>query len=57
MANRALFIDLITTRECRDGHIKEFTNIPLDPIKALTIALQKLNKPVIVCRRFGKRSA
>lgn len=57
VANGALIIDVRTSGEYRDGHIKGSTNIPLDQIETQISALQKLNKPVIVCCRSGLRSA
>lgn len=57
MAKGAIIIDVRTSGEYRDGHIKGSKNIPLDQIDTQISAIQKLNKPVIVCCRSGMRSA
>lgn len=57
MANGAIIIDVRTSGEFREGHIKGSKNIPLDQIETQLSAIQKLSKPVIVCCRSGMRSA
>ncbi len=53
----AVIIDVRTTGEFRDGHIKGSKNIPLDTINGKLNEIKKLDKPVIVCCRSGMRSA
>jgi phage shock protein E len=52
----ALIIDVRTTGEYREGHIKGSLNIPLDQVKSRISELKKSNKPVITCCRSGSRS-
>lgn len=52
----AVIIDVRTTGEYKEGHIKGSKNIPLDTIFSKAAEIKKLNKPVIVCCRSGMRS-
>lgn len=52
----AVIIDVRTTGEYKEGHIKGSKNIPLDTIFSKAAEIKKLNKPIIVCCRSGMRS-
>jgi rhodanese-related sulfurtransferase len=52
----AVIIDVRTSEEYKDGHIKTSTNIPLDKISGSIAELKKKNKPIITCCRSGARS-
>ena len=57
MEKGAVIIDVRTTGEYKEGHIKGSKNIPLDTIASKIQEIKKLNKPVIACCRSGMRSA
>ncbi len=52
----AIIIDVRTYEEFASGHIKNSKNIPLQIIESKINDIKKLNKPVIVCCRTGRRS-
>ena len=53
----AVIIDVRTSGEFRDGHIKNSKNIALDTISNKIQEIKNLGKPIIVCCRSGMRSA
>ena len=53
----AIIIDVRTTGEFREGHIKNSKNIVLDTISSKINEIKELKKPIIVCCRSGMRSA
>lgn len=53
----AVIIDVRTTSEFQQGHIKGSKNIPLDSVFSKVASIKNMNKPVIVCCRSGMRSA
>lgn len=57
MDKGAVIIDVRTTGEYKEGHIKGSKNIPLDIFASKIQEIKKLNKPVITCCRSGMRSA
>jgi phage shock protein E len=52
----AVIIDVRTSGEFREGHIRGSRNIPLDSIKMKVSEIKKLQKPVITVCRSGARS-
>ncbi len=57
MERGAVIVDVRTTSEFREGHIKGSKNMPLDTISASVETIKKFQKPIIVCCRSGMRSA
>ena len=57
VANGAIILDVRTTAEYKNGHIKNSLNIPVDEIKKRATELKQKNKPVIACCASGMRSA
>lgn len=57
VANGAIILDVRTTAEYKNGHIKNSLNIPVDEIKKRVTELTQKNKPVIACCASGMRSA
>ena len=53
----AVIIDVRTSGEFRDEHIKNSKNIALDTISNKIQEIKNLGKPIIVCCRSGMRSA
>jgi rhodanese-related sulfurtransferase len=53
----AVIIDVRTSGEFRDGHIKNSKNIALDTISNKIQEIKNFGKPIIVCCRSGMRSA
>jgi phage shock protein E len=56
IVNDAIIIDVRTTREFQNGHLKNSLNIPLDKLSASLHKLDK-SKPIITCCATGMRSA
>ncbi len=57
LQNNAVIVDVRTTAEFKQGHIKGSVNIPLDRIEKETDSLYSKGKPVITCCQSGMRSA
>jgi rhodanese-related sulfurtransferase len=55
IANGAIIIDVRTTNEYQNGHLKNSINIPLDRLEKSLTELDRL-KPVITCCASGTRS-
>lgn len=53
----AVIIDVRTSSEYKEGHIKGSKNIPLNVVSSKINDIKKLNKPIVVCCRSGMRSA
>lgn len=53
----AVIIDVRTTEEYQNGHIKGSKNIPLNMIPTKIDNIKSLNKPIIACCASGMRSA
>lgn len=53
----AVIIDVRTTEEYQNGHIKGSKNIPLNMIPTKIDNIKSLNKPIIICCASGMRSA
>jgi phage shock protein E len=56
IVNDAIIIDVRTTREFLNDHLKKSMNIPLDKLPANLSKLDK-SKPIITCCATGMRSA
>lgn len=57
LAKNAVIVDVRTTAEFKQGHVKGSINIPLDRISSEANNLQKKGVPVITCCQSGMRSA
>lgn len=57
LAKNAVIVDVRTTAEFKQGHVKGSINIPLDRISSESNNLQKKGVPVITCCQSGMRSA
>ena len=57
MADGAIILDVRTTGEFSNGHIKGSINIPVDKLAANLHKLKAKNKPIITCCASGARSA
>ncbi|MFA6189940.1 MAG: glutaredoxin domain-containing protein [Candidatus Staskawiczbacteria bacterium] len=55
IANGAVVVDVRTSAEYEQGHMKDSLNIPLDQLEDHLLELNK-NKPIIVCCESGSRS-
>lgn len=53
----AIILDVRTSDEFKDGHIKGSKNIALQILNGNIETIKKWNKPVITCCRSGMRSA
>jgi len=53
----AIIIDVRTSGEFQNGHIKGAKNIPLNTVSEKVAEIKKINKPIIVCCHSGMRSA
>ena len=57
MTRGAVIIDVRTSGEFREGHIKNSKNIALDSISNKIQEIKNLKKPIIVCCKSGMRSS
>ncbi len=57
MDKGAIILDVRTTEEYKEGHIKGSKNIALQVLNGKIAEVKKWNKPVITCCRSGMRSA
>lgn len=53
----AVIIDVRTSGEFSNGHIKGSKNISLNTISGKINEIKKINKPIIVCCQSGMRSS
>lgn len=57
LLNGAIILDVRTSSEYEEGHVKGSKNIPLSEIRSKMEMIKKWNKPVITVCRSGSRSA
>ena len=57
MEKGAIILDVRTSEEFAEGHIKGSKNIALQVLNSKIAEIKKWNKPVIACCRSGMRSA
>ena len=56
LSQGAYIVDVRSSKEFKDAHGKDSTNIPLDSIQSKFSTLRKQKKPIVTCCMSGMRS-